>query len=89
LSSLFIAFGPIVPTLAISDGYKNLIFKKVHSPMILEDNSYYSLEMYALLQTPPDRESEENEPITDLPIVDSPCQSSCPPNYKMCIYICN
>lgn len=35
-----------------------------------------------------DRESDENEPITDLPIIDSPCKSSCPPNYKLCLYIC-
>lgn len=34
------------------------------------------------------RESDENEPITDLPIIDSPCKSSCPPNYKLCLYIC-
>ena len=35
-----------------------------------------------------DGESHENEPITDLPVIDSPCKSACPPNYKMCIYMC-
>lgn len=35
-----------------------------------------------------DGESDENESITDLPIIDSPCKSSCPPNYKLCLYIC-
>ena len=40
------------------------------------------------LQKRPNGESDENEPITDLPIIDSPCKSSCPPNYKLCLYIC-
>ncbi len=41
------------------------------------------------LQKEPDGESEdENEPNTDLPIIDSPCKSSCLPNYKLCLYIC-
>ena len=35
-----------------------------------------------------DGELEENEPITDLPVIDSPCKSSCPPNFKLCIYMC-
>jgi len=35
-----------------------------------------------------DGESDENEPITDLPVIDSPCKSSCPPNYKLCSYMC-
>ncbi len=35
-----------------------------------------------------DGESDENEPITDLPVIDSPCKSACPPNYKLCIYTC-
>ncbi|HEU4482775.1 MAG TPA: hypothetical protein VFR65_06945 [Nitrososphaeraceae archaeon] len=39
-------------------------------------------------QKDPDGESDENEPNTDLPIIDSPCKSSCPPNYKLCLYIC-
>ena len=33
-------------------------------------------------------ELEENEPITDLPVIDSPCKSNCPPNFKLCIYMC-
>jgi hypothetical protein len=40
------------------------------------------------LQKRPNGESDENEPITDLPIIDSPCKSSCSPNYKLCLYIC-
>jgi hypothetical protein len=35
-----------------------------------------------------DGELEENEPITDLPVIDSPCKSNCPPNFKLCIYVC-
>ena len=37
------------------------------------------------LQKWPDGESDENEPITHLPINDSFCKSSCPPNYKLCL----
>jgi hypothetical protein len=35
-----------------------------------------------------DGELEEDEPITDLPVIDSPCKSNCPPNFKLCIYMC-
>jgi hypothetical protein len=35
-----------------------------------------------------DGESDKNEPITDLPVINSPCKSSCPPNYKLCSYMC-
>ena len=35
-----------------------------------------------------DRESDENEPITDLPVIDTPCKSPCPPSAEMCIYMC-
>jgi hypothetical protein len=35
-----------------------------------------------------DGELEENEPITDLPVIDFPCKSNCPPNFKLCIYMC-
>jgi hypothetical protein len=35
-----------------------------------------------------DGELEKNEPITDLPVIDSPCKSNCPPNFKLCIYMC-
>ena len=35
-----------------------------------------------------DGESDENEPITDLPVIDSPCKSNCPPTFKLCIYMC-
>jgi hypothetical protein len=33
-------------------------------------------------------ELDENEPITDLPVIDSPCQSPCPRTAEMCIYMC-
>jgi hypothetical protein len=33
-------------------------------------------------------ELDENEPITDLPVIDSPCKSNCPPTFKLCIYMC-
>ena len=35
-----------------------------------------------------DRETDENEPITDLPVIDSPCKSNCPPTFELCIYMC-
>jgi hypothetical protein len=35
-----------------------------------------------------DKESDENEPITDLPVIDTPCKSPCPPSAEMCIYMC-
>jgi hypothetical protein len=42
-----------------------------------------------LQQQRPDRESDENEPITDLPIIDSPCKSCCQPIYELCMYYMN
>ncbi|MGZ8887265.1 MAG: hypothetical protein ACXW1A_03280 [Nitrososphaeraceae archaeon] len=36
----------------------------------------------------PDGESDENEPITDLPVIDTPCKSPCPPTAEMCIFMC-
>ena len=35
-----------------------------------------------------DKESDENEPITDLPVIDTPCKSPCPPSAEMCIFMC-
>jgi len=35
-----------------------------------------------------DNQSDENEPITDLPVIDTPCKSPCPPSAEMCIYMC-
>jgi hypothetical protein len=46
----------------------------------------YSIQTTTTVQQ--DGESDENEPITDLPVIDSPCKSSCPPNYKLCSYMC-
>ena len=47
---------------------------------------HYSIQTTTTIQQ--DGESDENEPITDLPVIDSPCKSSCPPNYKLCSYMC-
>ena len=89
VNSTPIAIGSNNPTLDILDSHKNFIFNKGIVPMFLEFGDYHSSVIYAVEQLPPDRESDENEPTTDLPIIDSPCQSSCPPNYKICIYVCN
>jgi len=69
--------------------FQNLIFTKSILPMFLEPSGYHHSVSNDKTQLHPDRESDENEPTTDLPIIDSPCQSDCPPNYKICIYICN
>jgi len=57
----------------------------------LEQNTNYISDKINLANTilvQQDGELDENEPITDLPVIDSPCKSSCPPNFKLCIYIC-
>jgi hypothetical protein len=46
----------------------------------------YSIQTTTTVQQ--DGESDKNEPITDLPVINSPCKSSCPPNYKLCSYMC-
>ena len=48
----------------------------------------YTIQTTTTIAVQQDGESDENEPITDLPVIDSPCKSACPPNYKMCIYTC-
>ena len=48
----------------------------------------YTIQKTTTIAVQQDGESDENEPITDLPVIDSPCKSACPPNYKMCIYMC-
>ena len=48
----------------------------------------YSIQTTTTTTVQQDGESDENEPITDLPVIDSPCKSSCPPNYKLCSYMC-
>jgi hypothetical protein len=45
----------------------------------------YSIQTTTVQQ---DGESDENEPITDLPVIDTPCKSPCPPSAEMCIYMC-
>ena len=57
----------------------------------LEQNTNYISDKINLANTilvQQDGELDENEPITDLPVIDSPCKSSCPPNFKLCIYMC-
>ena len=46
----------------------------------------YSIQTTTTVQQ--DGESDKNETITDLPVINSPCKSSCPPNYKLCSYMC-
>jgi hypothetical protein len=60
------------------ENYSNFISEKISLP--------YSIQTTTTVQQ--DGESDENEPITDLPVIDSPCKSSCPPNYKLCSYMC-
>jgi hypothetical protein len=57
----------------------------------LEQNTNYISDKINLANTillQQDGELDENEPITDLPVIDSPCKSNCPPNFKLCIYMC-
>ena len=57
----------------------------------LEQNTNYISDKINLADTilvQQDGELDENEPITDLPVIDSPCKSNCPPNFKLCIYMC-
>jgi hypothetical protein len=70
-----------------------IIIKNIVDKYVTEEESIFQFDttiqtMVQQLQQRPDGESDENEPITDLPIIDSPCKSSCPPNYKLCLYIC-
>lgn len=61
-----------------------------------ENNNNYILERIYLANTntiqttavQDNGELEENEPITDLPVIDSPCKSNCPPTFELCIYMC-
>jgi hypothetical protein len=65
-----------------------------HYISIEENRNNYILDRIFLANTnqttavQQDGELEENEPITDLPVIDSPCKSNCPPNFKLCIYMC-
>jgi hypothetical protein len=57
----------------------------------LEQNTNYISDKINLANTilvQQDGELDENEPITDLPVIDSPCKSNCPPTFKLCIYMC-
>ncbi len=57
----------------------------------LEQNTNYISDKINLANTilvQQDGELDETEPITDLPVIDSPCKSNCPPNFKLCIYMC-
>ena len=87
--SVPLAFGSSNYNLDFWNDFQNLILDKNILPMFLEPSNYHPLVTNGKVQLHPDRESDENEPTKDLPIIDSPCQSDCPPNYKICIYICN
>ena len=82
------------PSIPIEKQQHLIIIKNIVDKYVTEeDNSIFQFDttiqtMVQQLQQRPDGESDENEPITDLPIIDSPCKSSCPPNYKLCLYIC-
>ncbi len=57
----------------------------------LEHNTNYISDKINLANTilvQQDGELDENEPITELPVIDSPCKSNCPPTFKLCIYMC-
>ena len=65
-----------------------VIGKDIVDKYIIKENIFQFDTIQELIQQQPDKESNNSEPITDLPIIDSPCKSSCPPNYKLCLYIC-
>ena len=48
----------------------------------------YTIQTTTTTAVQPDGESDENEPITDLPVIDTPCKSPCPPTAEMCIFMC-
>jgi len=58
-----------------------------HSTNYISDRIYLANTIQTML-VQQDGELDENEPITDLPVIDSPCKSNCPPTFKLCIYMC-
>ena len=48
----------------------------------------YTIQKTTTTAVQQDGESDENEPITDLPVIDTPCKSPCPPTAEMCIFMC-
>ena len=58
-----------------------------HSTNYISDGIYLANTIQTML-VQQDGELDENEPITDLPVIDSPCKSNCPPTFKLCIYMC-
>ena len=48
----------------------------------------YTIQTTITTEVQQDGESEENEPITYLPVIDTPCKSPCPPTAEMCIFMC-
>ena len=48
----------------------------------------YTIQTTTITAVQQDGESDENEPITDLPVIDTPCKSPCPPTAEMCIFMC-
>jgi hypothetical protein len=68
---------PLEHYMNIAENSNNYIAERIHLANSIQTTSLQE-----------DRESDENEPITDLPVIDSPCKSNCPPTFKLCIYMC-
>jgi hypothetical protein len=68
---------PLEHSMNIGENSNNYIAERIHLPNSIQTTSLQE-----------DRESDENEPITDLPVIDSPCKSNCPPTFELCIYMC-
>jgi hypothetical protein len=62
----------------------NFISERIILPYTLP----YTIQTTITTEVQQDGESEENEPITDLPVIDTPCKSPCPPTAEMCIFMC-
>lgn len=58
-----------------------------HSTNYISDRIYL-VNAIQKMSVQQDGELDGNEPITDLPVIDSPCKSNCPPTFKLCIYMC-
>jgi hypothetical protein len=68
---------PLEHYMNIGENSNNYIAERIHLANSIQTTSVQE-----------DRESDENEPITDLPVIDSPCKSNCPPTFELCIYMC-
>ena len=62
------------------NSYSNSISERIILP--------YTIQTTITTTVQQDGESHEKEPITDLPVIDTPCKSPCPPTAEMCIFMC-